>query len=251
MHAVHRLYHYRKSLSTTEYKSRGHKLKRCELCQVALAHCLCSLVPNTESQVSFLLLMYDTEVMKPSNTGRLIADVIPDTHAYLWSRTEPNEALLTLLNDDKWQPYIVFPKDYVNDVNAKREVIERDIPAVNNKRPLFIMLDGSWREAKKMFRKSPYLANFPVVSFSPDDFDEEGMFSRYHLRKAANNTQLATAEVAARILAMAGEEHNAKLLDLWFDVFSYQYQKSVGQKNQGNKQALEHYLSFVNDDKKS
>lgn len=27
-------------------------------------------------------MMYDTEVMKPSNTGKLIADVLPDTLAF-------------------------------------------------------------------------------------------------------------------------------------------------------------------------
>ncbi len=39
-------------------------------------------------------MMYDTEVMKPSNTGKLIADVFTRyTFAFLWSRTEPEKSL--------------------------------------------------------------------------------------------------------------------------------------------------------------
>ncbi len=242
MHAVHRLLRYRKSLSTTEFKARGQKVVRCNECQVSADFCICNMTPKVNSKVSFLLLMYDTEVMKPSNTGRLIADVVPDTHAYLWSRTEPNQELLALLKDEKYQPYVVFPKQYAR---AEQEVIEGDIPVINGKIPLFVMLDGSWREAKKMYRKSPYLADFPLVSFDPEVENIDGISSRYHIRKAANENQLATAEVAARVLAMAGEERNAQVLDLWFDVFSFQYQKSVRQTNKGNPKAIENYLSFI------
>ena len=78
MHAVHKLHHYRMSLSTTTYKSRGQRVVRCDLCRLAKAHCICSYSPNASSNAGFLLLMYDTEVLKPSNTGKLIADIDED-----------------------------------------------------------------------------------------------------------------------------------------------------------------------------
>ena len=115
----------------------------------------------------------------------------------------------------------------------------------SSKRPLFIMLDGCWREAKKMFRKSPYLNKFPIAAFDPHLLDEAANTSRYQIRVAEENYQFATAEVAARMLAMAEEPVNAQLLDQWFDMFSYQYQKSVCQKNRGNPQALEDYLAYT------
>jgi len=191
------------------------------------------------SNAAFLILMYDTEVLKPSNTGRLIADLIDDTFAFLWSRTEHDPQLVELINDDKWQPFVVFPSEYA-EVNTK--IYNDKVDCLPNKRPLFIMLDGSWREAKKMYRKSPYLANLPVVSFDPEKF---GQSSRYQIRSAANDNQLATAEVAARVLSMYGEEENANLLDLWFDVFSYQYQRSVCQTNKGNPAALDNLAKFL------
>ncbi|MGB1201714.1 MAG: tRNA-uridine aminocarboxypropyltransferase [Cognaticolwellia aestuarii] len=243
MHAVQRLHQYRKSLSTTTYKSRGQRVVRCELCRLAEKFCICSLAPSVTSNAGFLLLMYDTEVLKPSNTGKLIADLIPDSFAFLWSRTEVNPEILAVLNDPIWQPMIVFPKAYAGE---EREIFDNKVTLATGKRPLFIMLDGSWREAKKMFRRSPYLQNLPVVSFTPKTpEDTTKLSSRYQIRLAANNTELATAEVAAQILSLAGEQVNADLLDLWFDVFSYQYQRGVCQQNKANPHAVFEYTEFT------
>jgi len=243
MHAVQQLHQYRKSLSTTTYKSRGQRVIRCELCRLAKQFCICELAPKVDSQAGFLLLMYDTEVLKPSNTGKLIADLIPDSFAFLWSRTEVNPEIIALLEDPIWQPMIVFPKAYVGE---EREIFDNKITLTSGKRPLFIMLDGSWREAKKMFRRSPYLQHLPVVSFTPKvPENEEEISSRYQIRLAANNTELATAEVAAQILSLVGEQTNADLLDLWFDVFSYEYQRAVCQGNKGNPDAVADYIAFT------
>tara|TARA_R110002050_G_scaffold44736_6_gene106414 strand:+ start:787 stop:1575 length:789 start_codon:yes stop_codon:yes gene_type:complete len=257
MHAVHQLHQFRKSLSTTTYKARGQRVKRCDLCRLAKQYCICAIAPqhNTvKTNAGFLLLMYDTEVLKPSNTGKLIADLIPDTFAFLWSRTTKNDELLTLLNDEKWQPFVVFPQEYAD---SQRQVFTQEVICTQGKRPLFIMLDGSWREAKKMFRKSPYLDKFPLVSFDPKkSLHSKGLMnyeycspvgedSRYTVRKTALEHQFSTAEVAARVLEMSGEQNNGHLLDLWFDVFNYQYQKSVCQRNKGNENAVENYEKFL------
>jgi DTW domain-containing protein YfiP len=156
--------------------------------------------------------MYDDEILKPSNTGRLIADLIPDTYAFIWSRTDPEPALIALLEDDKWQPIIIFPEEYTTPERVMNAYSE-----TNQKRPLFIIFDGSWAQAKKMFRKSPYLNNFPVLSFSPETI------SRYLVRKATKDNQLATAEVAGRVLEFIGETKNAEIMDLLFDTFKENY----------------------------
>ena len=255
MHAVHRLHQYRKSQSTTIYKARGQRVIRCNLCQLAKQHCICPLAPTVKqvnTKAAFLLLMYDTEVLKPSNTGKLIADLIPDTFAFLWSRTEENKELLAVLNDDQWQPFVVFPQEYADD---ERQVFTNQVSCQEGKRPLFIMLDGSWREAKKMYRKSPYLDRFPMVSFDAksafDTKNDEMIYSpvgddsRYTVRKTSLEYQFSTAEVGARVLNMFGEHNNAHLLDLWFDVFNFQYQKGVCQRNKGNVDAISHYEAFL------
>ncbi|WP_114325202.1 tRNA-uridine aminocarboxypropyltransferase [Candidatus Colwellia aromaticivorans] len=252
MHAVHRLHQFRKSLSTTTYKARGQRVIRCDLCRLAATFCICAIAPKkgtVDTNAGFLLLMYDTEVLKPSNTGKLIADLIPDTFAFLWSRTTKNPELQAVLEDEQWQPFVVFPQEYAGD---DRQVHSNTVICEQGKRPLFIMLDGSWREAKKMFRKSPYLDKFPLVSFDPKKLLDNmsspvGAESRYTVRKTELEHQFSTAEVGARVLEMFGEKANGHLLDLWFDVFNYQYQKGVCQRNKGNPEAIENYQKLLNE----
>ncbi|GAB3529877.1 tRNA-uridine aminocarboxypropyltransferase [Photobacterium alginatilyticum] len=212
IHAVHDLYEERLARSTRPFRARGCKVERCSYCMLREHLCICSEKPVISSNAAFLLVMYDDEILKPSNTGRLIADLFEDTFAYIWSRTEPNSAMLELLEDPQWQPYVVFPAEY-----AQPERVAEKVDVETGKRPLFIMLDGSWAEAKKMFRKSPYLNKFPVLSINPDKP------SRYKVREASKENQLGTAEVAARIIDLYGEQHNADVLDLWFDVFRENY----------------------------
>ena len=164
------------------------------------------------------LLMADIEPLKPSNTGWLIADVVPDTFAFGWARTEVAPALLALLADPQWQPYVVFPGEFVQAervVNALPEGEATGGP--DARRPLFVLLDATWPEARKMFRKSPYLNHLPVLSLAPEQV------SRYVLRRSKRGDHFCTAEVAALCLDLAGERHASLTLDAYLDVFTHHY----------------------------
>ncbi len=220
IHALHKLYQQRLARSTRPFLARGGRIKRCINCMLLPNLCICSIKKTVHSRCAFLILMYDDEILKPSNTGRLIADLIPDTFAYIWSRTEPEIKMLTLLKDPQWQPIVIFPEEYCSPENLLQ------YNGINaNKRPLFILLDGSWAQAKKMFRKSPYLNDFPVLSFTPKNT------SQYLVRKASKSNQLATAEVAACALEFINETNNANLLNLFFETFKENYLLGKERKN--------------------
>lgn len=213
-HAVHQRYQYRKAISTRPYNARGKNLDRCEACLLAKTYCTCDVRQMLDSNLSFLLIMYDDEVLKPSNSGRLIADMIPDTHAFIWNRTLTNNKMLKLLETDEYQPYLVFPSEYA--MPGQSVVSDTHLPQhlqQHQKRPLFVLLDGSWREAIKMFNKSTYLHHLPILSFAPD------AAARYGLRKGSRDFQLGTAEVASLVLSAAGEVRNANSLSAWFSLF--------------------------------
>ena len=213
IHALHKLYQQRLSRSTRPFLARGGKIARCTHCMLLPYLCICSLKKTVTTNSAFLLLMYDDEILKPSNTGRLIADLIPNTFAFIWSRTQPDPQMLALLEDPQWQPIVIFPAEYT----TFERIMHSYQVADKSKRPLFILLDASWAQAKKMFRKSTYLNDFPVLSFSPE------AISRYLVRKAVKDNQLATAEVASRALEFVGEYDNAVTMDLLFETFKENY----------------------------
>jgi DTW domain-containing protein YfiP len=225
------------------------------------------------------LLMADIEPLKPSNTGWLVADVVADTFAFTWARTEVDPALLALLADPQWQPYLVFPAEVIEGGRpVSGQLIKPDevpqFPAgppqgelapsggsephsggawgastppagppqgelapsggsephsggawgPSSKRPLFVLLDGTWSEASRMFRKSPYLDTLPVLSLQREQL------SNYKLRRSQRDEAFCTAEVAALCLALAGENHAAQVLEAYLDVFTNHYLKAKQQQ---------------------
>ena len=221
-HAVSRLRAERLARSVKPFLARGGpRGERCAGCRLVLGHCMCALRPVVATRSGVCLLMADIEPLKPSNTGWLIADVVSDTFAYGWARTAVDPALLALLADPQWQPYVVFPGEFMAPERVVTQLAQGtavgapDVP--QDKRPLFILLDGTWSEARKMFRKSAYLAHLPVLSLQPDQL------SRYRLRRSTRDDHFCTSEVAALCLELAGEIHAAQTLEAYLDVFTLHY----------------------------
>jgi DTW domain-containing protein YfiP len=213
-HAVSRLRTARLARSAKPFLARGGiKGERCPGCRLVPSHCMCSVRPVVPTRAGMCLLMADIEPLKPSNTGWLIADLVPDTFAFGWTRTEVDPALLALLADPQWQPFVVFPSEFAE----PSRVVER-VPALpSGKRPLFILLDATWSEARKMFRKSPYLNALPVLSLNSEEI------SRYQLRRSRRDDHFCTSEVAALCLALADEAHAALTLQAYLDVYTHHY----------------------------
>ncbi|WP_049614813.1 tRNA-uridine aminocarboxypropyltransferase [Yersinia pekkanenii] len=210
--AVLHLRRLRLAASTRPYRARGCRAIRCQGCLLTERFCLCDTIKPQPANSRFCLIMFDTEPLKPSNTGRLIADILPDTQAFLWSRTEVDPALLAAIADPQRQPYVVFPEKYA----APERQILNQLPT-NDKPPLFILLDGTWTEAKKMFRKSPYLAALPMLSLNVSHTSD------YLLREAQRPEQHCTVEVASALLVQAGDIQAAEGLTAHFHYFRQQY----------------------------
>jgi DTW domain-containing protein YfiP len=214
INTVHILRKQQLALSTKDFKARGYKVKRCEDCLIPEKKCICAQRPSINSDSAFCMVMYKSEYYKPTNTGKLIADVIPDNYAFRWDRVLPDPALIALLENSKYAPILVFPQQYA----AAERCIDspKDLVYVQQGRtPLFVMLDGTWREASKMF-KSPCFATLPVLGIQPEKA------SSYQLREAAHAHQLCTAEVAIEVLKMADDNLAADALGEYF----YQFKKA-------------------------
>ncbi len=197
------------------FVARGSRVERCESCLLTRRTCICDFRIQVQAQARFCLLTHRKEFYKPTNTGRLIAEALAGTEVLEWSRTEPCARLTELLADPSLAPCIVFPPadDY------QQRMISQ--PAVADGRtPLFIIPDGTWRQARRIFRHSRYLDGLPVISL------QQAMDSRYHLRKKIEADQLCTAEVAIAMLNQIGDCHSADVLDAYFDIFNEHYRAS-------------------------
>ncbi len=120
------------------------------------------------------------------------------------------QALLELVQHPDYQPIVVFPASYAGEA---REVISPRPPG--NRRCL-----SCWTappEARKMFRKSPYLDHLPVISV------DLSRLSAYRLREIHAEGQYCTAEVAIALLDLAGDTEAATSLGEHFTRFKTRY----------------------------
>ena len=196
------------------YLARGAGVIRCVSCHLPQQSCICEFRSQAKAGVEFVVLMHRNEAYKPTNTGRLIEATIANTHVIQWvSRAEPGEQLESLLGDPAYQPILVFPPGD----GYRERMIKTPSMAEHAGKPLLILLDGTWRQARRMFRLSTYLQNLPVISL------DRVRSSTYALRKAIHEGQLCTAEVAAALLHQLGEDCAGDTLESYYQKFNSHY----------------------------
>jgi DTW domain-containing protein YfiP len=208
--------------STREFLARGKSVVRCEYCQLAVFACICPWRPELTARCEFVLLMHRDEVFKPTNTGRLIADVLPrQTHVFCWSRTEPAQELVGLLSDPLRRCVIVFPVD-ANEAGSRSRTLVTELKHGDERLVTFILLDGTWKQSGRMFHLSRWLEAIPCVMLPGS------LVRGYAVRKSHHEHYLSTAEAAGLCLEMVDESCAANALQDYFELFNQHYLATRG-----------------------
>lgn len=225
----------------------------CDRCGLPIINCICSRIPEIKTKAEIWILCSEREFYRPSNTARLLKLANPQgTEIILWERTKPSQELIEKINNENYKTYILFP-DENDDNNEEKLIVSRDNDSIdkaletgmgnsekfkslavdddgddrNSKKTVaskecgkglektkaFILLDGTWKEAAKMYRKSDYLKKLPRITLKPEHKSE------YTLRKGAGEGELCTIEAAIEVLRLNGEEKEAAVIKDVFDLF--------------------------------
>lgn|GEM_PF-282978 len=165
-----------------------------------------------QSDVSIWLLTHEREKERWSNTGALIKEGLPESvEIFYWSRVEPPKELLNLLKDDTYYPILVFPVEDEGKLKIDTEVLKQK--SINGRRLAFVILDGTWKEARKMLRKSDYLHALPYVTL------ENLEKTRYTLRRNKDIDHICTVEVAIELYRLCEEHDVVNGLNASFEAF--------------------------------
>ena len=229
-HCVDILREQCKSDSMRPFIARGSNAIRCPHCLMAEFACFCHNRENQASPIEFILLFHRDEIHKPTNSGRLIADLFPnDTQAYLWSRTEPSQALLEHIESKQGNCTILFPNTETAQIQKRQQ---RSVAPSSNQgagKHTFIILDGTWKQASKMFHQSEWLKDIPHF-----EINSEAQRS-FLVRHSSHQMQFATAEVTAMLLDTLGHsEHSQRLLN-YYQAFN---EHCLISRKRGNNECL-------------
>jgi len=181
----------------------------CEKCGLPEITCMCDRIPKREVDIEFWVLTHERELRRKTNTGKLLRAMFHNTtHIYVWDRQNPPSDLLSKLESDAYDVYLLFPSD--------DEEVNVAIDAHTHKKKAFILIDATWQEARKIVRKSPYLSKLKRLTLQP-----EGK-SQFSLRRNQLEGSLCTVECGVQLLDMVGEEKLAtELKDVFKDFIEH------------------------------
>lgn len=188
----------------------------CNRCGLPIINCICHKLTKVSTKAKLWILSSEREFYRPSNTARLLKLINPDsTEIFLWERTKSPEQLIEKIRMEKYTTFVLFPTE-TDELEIRKVKYER-----TDKIPAFILLDGTWKEARKIFRKSAFLKGLPIVSIEPN------YASNYDLRRGAAKGNLCTIEAAIEILKMNDESEASQTIEGNFNFFLKSYKASV------------------------
>lgn len=146
------------------------------------------------------LLTHSKEFGKRSNTGGLVVDVLEGKAEQVrWDRINPPARLLEEIKAGGVA--LVYP--------GAADQNDGDLTGIEH----FIIIDGTWHEARKIHQRSPYLQEIRRVCLKPSGK------SAYNLRKNQKEACLCTAECVIEILRGKGKLEDAERLQAEFLAF--------------------------------
>ena len=171
-----------------------------------------------EKDFRLILLTHSRELLRKSNTGRVVLKVLPDySEMIVWNRTQPDSKLCELLALPETAlvyPASQLPSGGKTSSESKSIVVDKStISRLKN----FVLIDATWQEARKIYNKSPYLKAANKITLSI-----EGE-SRYLLRRNQKTDGFSTVETVSCLCRYKSREQLSDVLEQAFDDFMLHY----------------------------
>ena len=156
--------------------------------------CWCPTLVPMDTRTRFLFLMSPMEFkVTKSNTGRLTHLCLPNSALHMGTAFDQDTAVQTALNDPQNHCVLLYPGQTAINLSDPAQV-----PALsaqlNGRRLVVILIDATWRGARKIHRLSPSLQRLPRIKFIPTTP------SRYLIKKQPRPDCLSTLEAVHELL---------------------------------------------------
>ncbi|MBM4154528.1 MAG: DTW domain-containing protein [Lentisphaerae bacterium] len=210
---------------------RRHRKARCRGCGLHAEICVCPLLPRVDLPQEFLVIQNSIEILRPTNTGRIVATMLPNTRLLPFGLRADSVAALVQARDEveplraepapaaeadgesgpkRSAPFdesplrrddtdylLLFPSDDAADLTP-----EMAAPRPG-RRVALVLLDGTWHQASRMSHRIAALRGMRRVKLPP------GAPSSWTIRNPLRPEQLCTLEAAIRVVDVLGRRDEA------------------------------------------
>jgi DTW domain-containing protein YfiP len=164
----------------------------CSRCYLKSAHCICDWLPTVPTRTKVCVIRHVTEVHVMSNTGRLASLLMPNCRIVEFGPDIAFDEADALAGE----PWLLYPG------------VHRELP--QPKPDCLVVLDASFRRAKRMYRRIEGLRRLPQLALPAP------VVVPHRLRQPPREDGMSTIEAIAAGLSLVEDPNiGAALLDAY------------------------------------
>ncbi len=157
----------------------------CPRCDKPVVVCYCAHLHQVATLTRILLLQHPREEQMKVGTARMAHLSLPNSVLRIGLDFSDDAVVKAELADAR-PTYVLFPTPDALDIR-----VLRGVPSVR-----LIVLDGTWRQARKLLKLNPWLQRLPAVAFTPTHPSE------YQIRKQPAEHCVSTIEALGEALRL-------------------------------------------------
>jgi DTW domain-containing protein YfiP len=163
----------------------------CYTCRRPALVCVCADIRPVHTRFRIVILQHPQEARRTISTARIVTLSLPGSRHFVGVDFSSNRQLVECVTQPPGPVYLVYPERGAPEVGELHRR-ENGWPGVV---PTFILIDGTWAQARKIKNQNPILGGLPRVALSPD------RPSNYQIRKQPRPNCLCTVEAAELLLS--------------------------------------------------
>lgn len=168
-----------------DYSFTSESRAFCPDCDFLKSRCLCATLKMIPNNLHLIVLQHPSESKHPLNTVRIMKKSFKEMTVLVGEDFSNDLKLNTLLCDPNNECALLYPGE-------KADVLNSD--SKDKALTHLLMIDGTWRKAKKIYLLSKNLQTLPALKLTPEDKSD------YRIRKSPAENALSTLEASVEAL---------------------------------------------------
>ena len=204
--------------------------KLCEQCERPINVCLCAHLVRLQAPFKVLILQHPSEQKQALATVPILQKCLSPMQVWVGEVFANSDELQKLINI-KHNCRVLYPSDgsIPLDLKAMRTELKTEIdvkPTIFRQAPIdtLIVLDGTWRKAKKIWHLNKWLHDFPAITL------ENVPTSQYQIRSSSIKGGVSTLEAITLFCNYVSQSNEFDELYNPFKVMIDMQIKSMGEE---------------------
>jgi tRNA-uridine aminocarboxypropyltransferase len=174
----------------------------CYKCFRAKKNCLCNKISVINNDINVYILQHSDEVKNAKGTAIIAGLYLSDCVIWKTDDEVNNKALNSLIEKEPDTTYLVYPDKNSIQLKEWGKIIKCKSDELKSNRINLILIDASWRKAKKIYHSSSVLNKITCISL------DKSNASNYRIRKIPEPGYISTIEAIVVCLSSVADSKN-------------------------------------------